>query len=120
MKKGCPVAVNSTLQKDGRWRINKINLEHSHEIDLNARPFLRRRQRYIPPQLWDPLVSNDRLGIEDEEEREEEEEEEEGAVSVALEQPLDSSGDEVVAAFNLDFKCHCILIKKLKLKSHFS
>ncbi|KAJ6683075.1 FAR-RED IMPAIRED RESPONSIVE (FAR1) FAMILY PROTEIN [Salix koriyanagi] len=94
MKKGCPVAVNSTLQKDGRWRINKINLEHSHEIDPNARPFLRRRQRYIPPQLRDPLVSNDRLGIEDEEEREEEEEEEEGAVSVALEQPLDSSGDE--------------------------
>ncbi|KAB5556198.1 hypothetical protein DKX38_007107 [Salix brachista] len=93
MKKGCPVAVNSTLQKDGRWRINKINLEHSHEIDPNARPFLRRRQRYIPPQLRDPLVSNDRLGIEDEEEREEEEEEE-GAVSVALEQPLDSSGDE--------------------------
>ncbi|KAJ6305946.1 hypothetical protein OIU78_021306 [Salix suchowensis] len=93
MKKGCPVAVNSTLQKDGRWRINKINLEHSHEIDPNARPFLRQRHRYIPPQLRDPLVSNDRLGIEDEEEREEEEGEE-GAVSVALEQPLDSSGDE--------------------------
>jgi hypothetical protein len=61
-------------------------------------------------------VSNDRLGIEDEEEREEEEEE--GAVPVALEQPLDSSGDEVMTAFNLDFKCHCILIKKLNLKSH--
>lgn len=93
MKKGCPVAVNSTLQKGGRWRINKINLEHSHEIDPNVRPFLRRRHRSIPPQLRDPLVSNDRLGIEDEEEREEEEEEE-GAVPVALEQPLDSSGDE--------------------------
>ncbi|CAK7340622.1 unnamed protein product [Dovyalis caffra] len=94
-REGCHVAVSSTLQKDGLWKINKINLQHSHEIDLNVRPFPRRRYRSVPPHMRYPLLLNDRLGTEGEDEGEDEEENEvEEASSVEMEQPQEPSNQE--------------------------
>ncbi|KAE9459157.1 hypothetical protein C3L33_08936, partial [Rhododendron williamsianum] len=61
-KTDCPARLNFALYPNGKWRLNRVALEHNHEHSLGKSKFYK-NNRVLDEHVKRKLILNDKAGI---------------------------------------------------------